>query len=222
MLVLAALLAQAKPLDPQIVLDRYTAHLASTHDPKNVIFTYSVTQVGPSNINQTHHIYRSGTLVRDETLAIEGRAPAVKITRISRYRNRYSIGNLAPRTSEYAFFFLRRVRSGDHYAYVYRTVPLGPALAYEVNRILIDSKRFLPSEIDFRTASGGVVGNGTIDFSGAGKYWIPTTVNIRAKVGKKSARERIAFSGYDFPRTLPKSTFQAPKPLPSPAIPGSG
>lgn len=217
-LVLAATLAQ-QPMDSQLVLERYARHLLTAETPKTLVFTYSVSQAGPQSIEQSHRVYRSGELVRDETLQVDGQNLKVKITRISRYRNRYTIESLAPRMTEYAFLFLRSVRAGNHYAYLYKAMPIGATGNFVVLGMTIDGRSFLPSEIRFKTSSATMSGTGVISFAQASKYWLPTTAAVRATIGGKPARERITFTSYQFPRRLPKSTFQAPRPLPTPVKP---
>src|SRR5947209_6644428 len=51
------------PLDSQDVLLRYQRALVALPTPKTVIFTYSVSQAGPRDLEQTHRVYRSGELV---------------------------------------------------------------------------------------------------------------------------------------------------------------
>lgn len=220
--MLAALVAAALvhvPLDSQAVLERYAARLLKTEVPKTMIFTYSVSQAGPHTIEQSHRIYRSGELVRDETYQIDGQTPKVKITRIARYRNRYTIENLAPRMTAYAFLFLRSVRNGNSYSYAYKAVPLGAAGSFVVTGMVIDGRSFLPSVIRFKTSSATMSGTGAIWFARSGKYWVPTSAAVQAKIAGKPAREHISFTSYQFPRSLPKSTFQSPRPLPTPVLP---
>jgi hypothetical protein len=221
--VIAALLAAAAisgvPLDSQVVLQRYAARLLSIDVPKTLVFSYSVSQAGPRDIEQSHRIYRSGDLVRDETISVDGQTLKVKVTRIARYRNRYTIEDLAPRMTEYAFFFLHTARNGGRLEYVYKAVPLGATGAFTVLGMTIDGRSFLPSEIRFKTTSGAVSGTGSIAFSPAGRYWVPVAVAVQATIAGKPAREHITFSSYQFPRSLPKSTFQAPRPLPTPVLP---
>jgi len=216
---LALIAAIGVPLDSQLVLERYAARLLALEPPKTMIFSYSVSQAGPRNIEQTHRLYRSGDLVRDETLSVDGQAARPKMTRIARYRNRYALDTIAPRTTQYALLFLHAVRSGNTYDYVYRADPLGATGAFVVDGVTIDGKSYLPTAVRFHTANGSVSGSGTIDYGRAGKYWVPTAANVEATVNGKPARERITFSGYVFPGSLPKSTFQAPKPLPTPVLP---
>jgi hypothetical protein len=217
-LIAAAALSSA-PLDSQAVLQRYAKRLLATDAPKTLVFTYSVSQAGPQAIEQSHRVYRSGDLVRDETLQIDGQTLKIKITRIGRYRNRYTLDTLAPRMTEYAFLFLRSVRSGNTYSYVYKALPLGATEAFVVEGMTIDGRTFLPSEIRFRTKSARISGSGAVSFGKSGKYWVPTSVSVQAMIAGKPARERITFTSYQFPRTLPKSTFQSPRPLPTPVQP---
>ena len=207
------------PLDSQAVLDRYAARLLSVEAPKTMIFSYTVSQAGPHDIEQTHRIYRSGDLVRDETITVDGQALKPKITRIGRYRNRYTLENLAPRMTQYAFLFVRALRAGPDFQYVYRAVPLGATGAFAIDGMVLDGKTFLPAQIRFHTSSGVMKGTGAIAFQRSGKYWVPAFATVEAHVGGKPARERISFSAYQFPATLPKSTFKSPKPLPTPTLP---
>jgi hypothetical protein len=218
---LASALLGAAPaqMDSQVVLARYAAALARFAPPANVVFTYSVSQAGPHNIEQLHRIYRSGQRVRDETLAIDGQSLKHKATRFAQYRDRYSVDRLAPREAEYTLLFLSAKREGKHYQYTYEAIPLIRSSAFVVQRLTIDGASFLPSSLQFRTAREVVQGNGQISYGRIGTHWVPTVVQVTATVRGKPARERIAFSAYAFPRRLPLSTFAGPKPLPARALP---
>lgn len=219
LLALAPARAVRAPLDSQVVLERYAAKLLTAEEPKTIIFTYVVSQAGPHDIDQTHRLYRSGELVRDETLIVDGQKPPVKLIRIARYRNRYTLRALAPRLTQYAFLFERAARAGTHYTYLYRAVALTPNPAFDVDALTIDGRTFLPLQIAFRSASGRTSAKGLLTFTAAGKYWVPSSVTVGATIGGKAARERIAFTGYLFPMSLPRSTFQSPKPLPKLLLP---
>jgi hypothetical protein len=220
LLLVALLLAALSPpnlLDSQLVLQRYEARLGAVKDPQTVIFMYAVSQAGPQDIDQTHRVYRSGNLVRDETLVVDG--VSQKFTRIARYRNRYTLRSLAPRSSRYVFLFVRPIRVANRYDYLYRAVPLGPAATYTVASLTIDGRTFLPREIRFRSTGVGARGNGTLTFTAAGKYWVPASIAVQGTVNGRAARERIVFTGYQFPASLPKSTFASPKALPAAVLP---
>lgn len=200
---------------------RYATTLIAQKTPKFVVFAYAVSQAGPYNIEQMHRVYRSGLSVRDETLALDGRAlkPADRIVRIARYRDRYALASLAPRLADYTLRFESAKRTGDRFTYGFRAIPTVGGLTYAVDSVAIDGKTFLPSNIRFHLTGRAAKAAGTARFGRFGRYWMPVEVSVTAKISGKPARERIAFSGYQFPESLPKSTFRAPKPLPTPASP---
>lgn len=215
--MLAATLTAPKLLDSQLVLKRYEARLSATKDPQTLIFQYAVSQAGPQDIDQTHRVYRSGSLVRDETLVVDG--VKQKTTRIARYRNRYTLHDLAPRPARYVFLFVRPVAGNGRYDYLYRAVPLGAPSPFTVRTLTIDGKTFLPREIRFHSVGAGARGDGTLAFMPAGKYWVPLSIAVQGTVNGRAARERITFSGYEFPAALPQSTFQSPRALPAAVLP---
>jgi hypothetical protein len=216
-LILAFASPAAAPLDSQVVIERYSAHLLQSEPPKVLVFSYSVVQAGPHDLAETHLIYRSGDLVRDETLVVDG--VKARSTRIARYRNRYTLENLAPRLSQYSFLFEQYQRSGSSLAYVFRAVPLSPPGAFVIDGMTVDGRTFLPAVLRFHAGGASSRGTGTVSFVRAGKYWVPAAVSIEATVDGKPAREHFTFWGYRFPRSLPKSTFLSPKPLPAPVLP---
>ncbi len=201
-------------LDSQLVLARYASALAAQPAAQNLIFSYTLSQAGPHNIEQQHRIYRSGGRVRDETLTVDGQGLKHKITRIAQYRDRYAIARLAPRETEYTFLFLSAARNGKHYDYTYEVVPLVKSRVFSVQKMTIDGTSFLPSMLQFSTSNGTIDGTGRIQYSRRGAHWVPTVVEVAAAIGGKPARERISFSAYAFPNRFPPSTFQPPKPLP--------
>ena len=211
--------APAEQLDSQVVLAHYASALAKVEQPKNVVFTYSVSQAGPHDIEQLHRIYRSGENVRDETLSADGQSLRRKPTRISRYRDRYAIERLAPRMDEYTFLFVRAERNGKRLEYTYQAVPLIKSSSFVVESITIDGKSYLPTLLQFRTSSGTIAGTGSITYAAAGHYWLPTVAQASATIDGKQARERIAFSSYSFPSSLPSTTFQTARALPKPVLP---
>ena len=216
-LTFIAAVSVPKTLDSQAVLNHYATRLLREEGPKVLVFSYTVSQLGPRDIEQTHRVYRSGDLVRDETLMVDG--VRQKNIRIARYRNRYTLENLAPRVTQYAFLFERSMRSGNAVQYSYRAVPLGATSGFTVDAITIDGRTYLPSLIRFHTLGATMRGNGSVAFAKAGKYWVPSSANVDARIGGKSARERITFTAYQFPESLPRSTFQSPRPLPTPVLP---
>ncbi|PZR57953.1 MAG: hypothetical protein DLM50_04685 [Candidatus Meridianibacter frigidus] len=208
----------APVLDSQVVLNRYMQALARAVPPKNVVFTYALSQAGPHNLDQTHVIYRSQTRQRDEVTVIDGaavRPPAIRI--ISR-SDRYTVTRLAPRTEQYVFLFLSARKNGPHREYLYATSALHPS-SFTVTQVAIDGTYFLPTLIRFTTRSNAASGSGTIAYARFSQYWMPRLATVNAKIAGKPARERIAWSAYRFPLSLPSSTFAQPRPvaLPTPS-----
>jgi hypothetical protein len=217
--LLASLGAGSGHLDSQYVLTQYASALKAASVPKVVVFSYTVSQVGPSNIEQHHRIYRSGLAVRDDTLSVDGITLHRKVVRISRYADRYAITRFAPSGGSYELLFLGTVKDGGHFDYVYEATPLNRSSGTWIDRLTIDGANFLPRDVRFHSAGAGVEGTGEIEFGPFGKYWMPVVADATARVGGKPARERIAWSDYRFPQSLPPSTFQAPKPLPNASLP---
>lgn len=210
-MIAAAALAVAlqSPIDSQLVLDRYSAALTNVLVPKAVIFSYSVSQAGPTDLEQRHRVYRSGIEVRDETVEVNGLPLKRRVVRVRRRNDPYAISALAPRADEYELLFVRAQRDGSRFDYIYRTLPLhANTEGFVVDRVIIDGRTYLPRAIDFHTSNDtGSSGTGTVDFSRFGAYWMPSLATVSAVVDGTIARERIAFSDYDFPPALPRSTF---------------
>ncbi|HEX4012521.1 MAG TPA: hypothetical protein VHX17_01390 [Candidatus Cybelea sp.] len=217
-----ALLGAGAPqaqLDSAYVLQRYAIALQHVASPAVVVYSYTVSQVGPSNIEQRHRIYRSGASVRDETLAVNGIALRHKVVRFSQREERYTVGRFAPSPAAYELLFLGTSNDGHHLDYVYEATPLSHTANVWIDRLTIDGVKFLPRAVRFHSTGTGVAGNGEIEFGGFGKFWLPLTAGASAFVGRKLARERIVWAEYRFPESLPPSTFQTPKPLPRPTLP---
>ncbi|HTU71803.1 MAG TPA: hypothetical protein VMF11_15985 [Candidatus Baltobacteraceae bacterium] len=217
--MLALLGAVPLNLDSQLVLQRYDLAMGDLQLPKTMIFDYSVSQLGPTDIEQRHVIYRSGLEVRDETITVDGIPLKPKIVNFSRREDRYAIARLAPRSSTYSMLFLRTVRDGSHLDYRYDVAPLAAAGGFVVTGLVIDGITYLPREIDFATSSGTTQGQGKLLYGKAGKYWVPMLASVQARVDGKDARERIVWGTYRFPPALPASTFVPPRPLPHATLP---
>jgi hypothetical protein len=211
--------ADGASLDSQYVLRRYAVAVAAAAPPKVVIFSYTVAQAGPSNIEEHHRIYRSGMDVRDETLSVDGIALSRKIVRFSQRPERYSVDRFAPRADDYELLFLGTAKDGHHLDYVYEATPLVRPPGAWIDRIAIDGIKFLPRAVHFHTSGVDAAGVGDIEFAPFGKYWMPVVADARAHVRGKLAREHIVWSDYRFPGSLPPSTFSAPERLPTPPAP---
>lgn len=214
-LALCALLAAAPhTFDSQYVLQRYALAVDALAPPKTVIYSYTVSQVGPSNIEQHHRIYRSGADVRDETISVNGITLGRKIVRFSRHPERYTVARFAPHSSAYELLFLGTIRDGHHLDYQYEATPLSRPTSAWIDRVTIDGVRFLPRSVHFHSVGLGATGSAEIVFAPFGNYWMPVIANAQARVNGKPAREHIVWSDYRFPDSLPASTFAQPEPLP--------
>jgi len=205
-------------LDSQLVLGRYLAALGSVKQPPYVVFSYRVSQAGAHNIEQTHRIFRGGSKERDETVSVEG--DPVKTVQVVAVDDRYAVGRLAPRTGAYTFLFLQTRRHGKHLDYVYATEPLTPS-NFTMNEVVVDGESYLPSLIRFTSVARGVHASGSIAYAKAGRYWMPIVATAAASIGGHPTRERLAWSGYSFPSSLPPATFIQPKALTVPKITAS-
>jgi len=199
-------------LPSDTVLARYATALSAYTAPAVLSFDYLLEQSGAREMEQDHRIFRSGTNERDETLAVDGRKLDPPTIRIFRGRsNRYTVGLLAPRPAQYDFHYLGTHRDGHHLDYVFDATPKG-APDYRVTRVTIDGITYLPAAIVFRL---GTDGTGTVTFGRNDRWWIPLEATARAHSEGLPAQERLTFSGYRFPPSLPSSTFAMPRPLPS-------
>jgi hypothetical protein len=219
--LLALMLAGAAPmsLDSQLVLSRYELEMSDLVSPKTMIFSYTVSQIGTSDIEQRHVIYRSGLDVRDETIAVDGIPLKPKMVSFGKRSDHYAIANVAPRAATYTMLFIKSVRNGSHLDYRYELTPLEPRSGFVATALVVDGVSYLPREIDFTTSTDSAHGHGALIYGRADKYWMPLYANVEALVNGKPARERIAFGDYRFPAELPPSTFIPPKPLPHATLP---
>jgi len=213
--VLSVAAPPAKALPPHIVIARYAGALAANRAPKNVVFTYAVSQVGFHYLEQIHRIFRDQTRQRDETLAVDG--DRVKIIRIVRRSDRYAISRIAPSPARYAFVFVGTRRAGRHLNYVFDAISDGKT-AFTVRQIVVDGLTFLPASIRFTSTASGVRATGSIAYAKFGRYWMPVVATVSATVKRRATRERIAWGSYGFPAALPASTFYQPKPAPLPTV----
>jgi len=205
---------------PTAIVHDYVAALAALRRPKATSFDYTVSQLGLRNMEQKHHVYRSGLDERDETLFVDGyalRAPSVRIVRHRSYR--YDAVTVAPKPAQYAFTFVGANKSAAGVSYRFRTLPRS-VRAFEVVELEIDGRSALPSLVRFRIAGSGARGQGTLRYGRSGTQWVVREARVTARLRDgKTARERIVWSNYRFYDSLPKSTFDTrksePKPRPS-------
>jgi hypothetical protein len=212
-----AVAAKAAPaLAAVAVLANYESVLAKALTPPYVSFEYTVEQVGVRDLQQDHRIYRDRSNERDELLSVNGEALTRPVVRLFRGRvERYTLGRLAPRASGYTFHYLRTNRDGKRTSYEFATTPKVPG-QFRIDRVTIDGTSFMPTQLAFTTKSGSVVGRGALVFGKVDRYYVPFSVNLTADVQGKPTREKIVWSHYRFPDSLPSNVFTPPRPLPSP------
>ncbi|GAC1546847.1 MAG: hypothetical protein NVS3B16_18120 [Vulcanimicrobiaceae bacterium] len=202
---------------PAVVFHAYLVALAKLRRPKAVSFDYTVSQLGLREMEQTHHVYRSGLNERDETLVVDGytlKAPAVRILRNRTYR--YDVTSVAPRPAQYAFAYGGATLANGAPTYRFHTIPRA-SRAFQVLDIELDGGTLLPALVRFRTAGGGARGEGTLRYARVDAHWVVREARVTAKLAnRKVARERIVWSNYRFYEALPKATFDVPKPKATP------
>ena len=199
-------------LSPDAVIARYEKAMAAVSEPRAFVVEYTVLQSGTRNIEQTHRVFRSGGLERDETIAVNGTSTTRPLVRIFRNRPfRYYVTRLAPRASGYEFTFAGKRHAGHHDDYVFHATPKGAVRAYTVTDVTIDGVTFLPTEVDFATNVHD--GHGTINFAKSSTYWVAYGATASASEPAGSSFERLSFAHWHFVKSLPASTFAAPRPL---------
>jgi len=209
----------ARPLEPAAVLTLYAQALASASRPSAIEFDYSVEQLGPHTLEQTHHVYRSGQGERDEITGVDGQLlsrPSVRILLNRHYP--YDVRSLAPHPGDYTFTYVGTLLEGaDHFVYLFKTE--GHATDnFSVDEIGIDGISFLPATLHFRIAGESSHGSGQLSYAQFDRYWLvrEATVAVHLTNGIL-AQERITWSKYQFPPSLPASTFNEPHGSPTPA-----
>jgi hypothetical protein len=126
---------------------------------------------------------------------------------------------LAPRATAYELLFVRTLKDGRHVDYEYEATPLLHGAGASIDRVTIDGLKYLPKDVRFGTQGPDARGMARVQYAQVGKYWMPTTAEVTAVVNGKPARERIVWSDYRFPESLPPSTFEPPRPLPHSTLP---
>ncbi len=181
-----------------------------------VVFSYTVSQTGPNNIEQHHRLYRSGLDVRDETLSIDGIPLRRKLVRFEQRADRYAVARFAPSTGAYELLFLGTVKDGRHLDYTYEATPLTHGASAWIDRMTIDGTNFLPRSVHFHTQSdsgpSAAAKWNTAPSAPTGcRSSLPPARRINGKAGRRAHRlERLPVSH----PVCRRSTFKAPQPLP--------
>jgi outer membrane lipoprotein-sorting protein len=204
----------APPTSPLAIVQRYESALAAVKEPRTFTVEFTLEQTGMRSVDQTHRIFRAGSDERDEIIAVNGtRAPNATVRIFHARPYRYSVTKLAPRTAQYDFAYVGPHKNGHHVDYVFRLTPKTPktAKAFRFTEVTIDGVTYLPGAVAF--ASGPNV-SGSVTFGKSEKYWVATSAGASAGGKAGIAHERLTFSNWRFPKTLPRSTFAA-RPLPT-------
>jgi hypothetical protein len=208
--------ATARPFAPAIdygmVLAQYRKALNDYHTPETLTYIFSIDQAGSRGLSQTHVVYRSGLLVRDETTAMGSLSikPHIHI-----YRSRahhYAIESLAPRTTNYRFQYVSVHDEAGHVIYHFTTTPINPTVAFVVTSVDIDGTRFLPTDITFESRALDVFGQGHLHYGPIDDAWMILDAAADSRGGHGVLREHLVFTQYRFPKALPVSTFGAATP----------
>jgi len=195
-------------LSPSVVLQRYAKALARVSPPQALIFDYTVEQAGLFDLEQKHRVYRSKSIERDVITEIDGRkllAPSVRVT--SGQTDRYDILAVAPRLDRYAFTFANAQRADGHFDYVFRAASRVPG-SFVVDGVTIDGQAFLPSVVSFRTG-GTARASGRFSYARFDGHWLIREASVNAVVASKPVREHLLWTAYQFPTSLPPSTFSS-------------
>jgi hypothetical protein len=197
----------AKAAKAAAVLERYLAALEQLPAPQYLSFEYSVEQGGATSLSQVHRVYRGGSDVRDEVIAEDGRRlrrPHVRIRHAA--ADRYALAALAPTPARYTFAFAGAAKNGGANAYTFRTAAKSAA-TFTVTEVTLDGTSFLPSVLRFRSTAGKTHGHGTLLYAKTDRYWLIREARVDALLDDAPAGERIVWSAYRFPVSLPSATF---------------
>jgi hypothetical protein len=216
--LLAAPSSSPAPRAQSLVIAKYRTALAAVHDPRVFTVEYTLVQTGTRTLEQTHRIFRSGADERDETLAINGTLATSPVVRIFRRSYHYTISALAPKPDAYDFVYAGPHRDGKHVDYVFNLAPKGARTAFAFTQVTIDGVTFLPTVVAFATGAHG--GRGVVTFAKRDRWWVARSATAVARVPGGVAHEELTFSHWRFPKTLPRSTFEAARPLQS--VPPAG
>ncbi len=210
--------AIASPPPPAAVVTRYENALGAVKEPHTFTVEFTLEQTGTRSLEQTHRIFRAGTDERDEIIAVNGTRATNASVRIFHGRPyRYAVTKLAPRSAQYDFAYVGPHKSGRHVDYVFRLTPKTPK-GFRFTQVAIDGLTYLPSSVAFVSGPNAA---GSVAFGKSEKYWVATAAGASAHGTRGIAHERLTFTNWRFPKTLPRSTFAVARPLPTvPPAPG--
>jgi len=198
-------------LAPESVLAKYAQALDALKSPAAYIFEYTFAHHGSHPQEIEHRVFRQGAHERDELIGVNGEKlshPEIHV--FLQHHDPYNVAALAPRPEAYVFTYAGEGKRGHNLVYVFNAFARGTP-RYEVTRLVLDGKSFLPLQLDYRATVGDVVGTGTVIFARTDGYWMPQSATARAEVNGDLQTERIDWARYQFYSDLPPSTFAEPR-----------
>jgi len=172
-------------------------------------FELTVDQVGQRNLSQRHLIYRSGLLLRDETIGVG--TTAVR-PRIRLFRNRpdsYALERIAPTPTMYRFTVigLRRSDTGDDEVVLQATPRRLIHTGFVITRLAISLRDALPTELLFRASGPAMNASGRLRYGRVERGWLILSAEATMQQGSHQLREHLTFEEYHFPQSLPAAAF---------------
>ena len=203
---------------PQAALSAYREAVATLPMPSNLTFEYLVTRSGPTRIiTEEHRVYRDGAgRERNETIAVNGTKVVPTIAQVFRHAEwPYGAEKFIVSAAAYDVTFTGQgvVRGRRVYGFSAKRFRKSD---FEVNGLYLDASRFLPVRETFTVLGKGCEGTGSVDFVPVREFWLIVSISascvssLRGSTSQDAPppfRERIRFSKYAFPKTLPPQVF---------------
>ena len=223
-------------MPPSAALARYRALVVQLPVPRNLVFEYDQTRIGPSRvISERHRVYRNETGdERNETVLVNGTTIVPAIVRVFRRAAfPYDAARFLVDDERYSVKFIGLTVVAGRRVFAYDVASKTPVPAdaphFAVKRLYLDAVRLLPLRELFEVAANACEGGGMIDFAPAERYWVAVSVRATCSpsaappsptaaqpVKPKTFRDSIRFFGYRFPAAIPPEVFARATASPSP------
>ncbi len=200
----------------ETILGKYRAALAAHPLPPYMEFGYVVTRSGPGRIvTEQHRVYWTNDGdERNDTLSVNGTPlipPASRILHRSTWP--YDPVQFMVAADDYAATpaGVSLVNGRKAYAFI---LTKNAASDFMLTSLYVDVRTHLPLRETFAVTGDTCAGSGSIEFSGNGRYWLPSFVAVVCSVPESTPpavyKESIRFTGYSFPNTIPPDVFTPP------------
>lgn len=194
------------------VLAKYRALMSAFPKPANMVFTYSETRTGPSRIvSDVHRVYRdSAGNQRNDTIELNGsrlRPPQTQTYVHATWP--YHADAFAARPADYDATFTGATLVNGRHAYVF-TLKRHDSAAFAITQVTLDAATALPLRELFAVSSNSCTGDGTIEFSASGSFWLPSMVDVGCTMGGAGGaqyKDTIHFADYSFPEAIPNDVL---------------